>query len=48
MIIQRFIPKQRGSWRMFCAETEANSDAEWGRERDQTRQSAADGDDLKV
>lgn len=34
MIIQRHIAKQRGSWRMFSAETEANSDAEWARERE--------------
>lgn len=28
MIIQRHIPKRRGSWRMFSEETEASSDAE--------------------
>lgn len=48
MIIERFIPKQRGSWRMFSAETEAKNDAERARERHRTRQSAADGGDLKV
>jgi hypothetical protein len=48
MIIQRFISKQRGSWRMFSAETEANSDAERARERHQTRQSSTDGGDMKV
>jgi hypothetical protein len=41
MIIQRFISKQRGSWRMFSAETEANSDEEQARERDNSQQSAA-------
>ncbi|WP_313540261.1 hypothetical protein [Sphingomonas sp.] len=48
MIIQRFISKQRGGWRMFSAETEANSDAERARERSHSQQSAADGDDVKV
>lgn len=34
MIIQRYISKQRGSWRMFSAEVEASNDEEWARERD--------------
>ncbi|MFM9852584.1 MAG: hypothetical protein ACKVOJ_07260 [Sphingomonadaceae bacterium] len=33
LVIQRYIPKQRGSWRMFSAAVEANSDAERERER---------------
>lgn len=37
LIIQRHIPKQRGSWRMFSADTEASSDAEWAREREGRR-----------
>ena len=34
MIIQRHIPKMRGSWRMFSAEVEASSDAECAPDRD--------------
>ena len=32
LLIQRYIPKRRGSWRMFSAEVEASSDAERKRE----------------
>lgn len=41
MIIQRYISKQRGSWRMFSAEMEASSDAEWARERNRHPTAAA-------
>lgn len=33
MVIQRYIPKQRGSWRMFSAGVEAISDAERAQEQ---------------
>jgi hypothetical protein len=37
LVIQRYIPKQRGSWRMFSAAVEASSDAERERERERSR-----------
>ncbi len=37
LVIQRYIPKQRGSWRMFSAAVETSSDAEWERERQRSR-----------
>lgn len=33
LVLRRHIPKVRGSWRMFSAEMEASSNAEWKRQR---------------
>ena len=37
VIVQRPIPKQRGSWRMFSEKVEAESDAELNFERGRRR-----------